>query len=128
MANFSWSRVLPLTATLLFILLAAHRLLILPQENLLDDCYHVYLDMGTNTGVQVVYVYDVEVLHCFDQIRKLYQPHLFPEAEVAPLFDRFFGPPSERYKLATFTFFIVSGVSNQEDGLCSWVGTKLGAH
>ena len=55
MARFSWcsSRVLPLIATLLLTLLAVHRLIILPEGNLLDDCYHVYLDMGTNTGVQV---------------------------------------------------------------------------
>ena len=56
MASFSWcwSRVLPLTAILLLTILAAHWMLILPEENPLDDCYHVYLDMGTNTGVQVV--------------------------------------------------------------------------
>ena len=55
-AIFSWcsSRVLPLIAILLLTLLAVHRLIILPEKNLLDDCYHVYLDMGTNTGVQVV--------------------------------------------------------------------------
>ena len=58
MAIFSFrsSRVLLLIGALLFLslLLAPHRLIILPEKNLLDDCYHVYLDMGTNTGVQVV--------------------------------------------------------------------------
>ena len=56
MAISSWcsSRVLSLIAVLLLTLLAVHRLIILPEKNLLDDCYHVYLDMGTNTGVQVV--------------------------------------------------------------------------
>ena len=49
--------------------------------NMLDGCYHVYLDMGTNLGVQ---------------IRKLYQPHLFPNATVLPVFDKYFGPIAER--------------------------------
>merc|ERR1712037_354261 len=51
------------------------------QENFLDGCHHVYLDMGTNTGVQ---------------IRKLYEPHLFPNASVLPIFDKFFGQEGER--------------------------------
>jgi len=37
--------------------------------------------MGTNTGVQ---------------IRKLYEPHLFPNSSVLPIFDKFFGPAGER--------------------------------
>lgn len=51
------------------------------NKNFLDGCRHVYLDMGTNTGVQ---------------IRKLYQPHLFPNASVLPIFDKFFGPSAKR--------------------------------
>jgi FkbM family methyltransferase len=39
-------------------------------------CAGVYLDIGTNIGVQ---------------IRKLYDPHLFPRAKVLPIFDRYFG-------------------------------------
>jgi hypothetical protein len=39
-------------------------------------CSGVYLDVGTNIGVQ---------------IRKLYDPHLFPNAEVLPIFDKYFG-------------------------------------
>jgi len=50
-------------------------------KNFLDGCRHVYLDMGTNTGIQ---------------IRKLYEPHLFPNASVLPIFDKFFGPQGER--------------------------------
>ena len=53
------------------------------EENFLDGCKHVYLDMGTNTGVQ---------------IRKLYQPHLFPNASVLPIFDKFFGQEGERFE------------------------------
>ena len=50
-------------------------------DNILDGCYHVYLDMGTNQGVQ---------------IRKLYQPQLFPNATVLPLFDKYFGRIEDR--------------------------------
>ena len=50
-------------------------------KNFLDGCRHVFLDMGTNTGIQ---------------IRKLYEPHLFPNASVLPIFDKFFGPIGER--------------------------------
>ena len=52
------------------------------SKNLLDGCRHVYLDMGTNTGIQ---------------IRKLYEPHLFPNASVLSIFDKFFGPIGERF-------------------------------
>ena len=101
MAIFSFwmSRVLLLIGILLLLsILASHRLIILPEQNLLDDCYHVYLDMGTNTGVQVVCLQltDLKVYQYFEQIRKLYQPHLFPQAKVLPVFDRFFGPPAVR--------------------------------
>ena len=48
--------------------------------NPLDGCYHVYLDLGTNTGVQ---------------IRKLFEPHKFPSADVLPIFDKYFGPVTE---------------------------------
>lgn len=52
-----------------------------PPGNLLDGCHHVYLDMGTNRGVQ---------------IRKLYEPHLYPDATVLPVFDKYFGPVGKR--------------------------------
>ena len=45
-------------------------------SNILDGCYHVYLDLGSNRGVQ---------------IRKLYEPSLFPHAKVLPIFDKYFG-------------------------------------
>jgi len=51
------------------------------RQEFLDGCRHVYLDMGTNAGVQ---------------IRKLYQPNLFPNASVLPIFDKFFGPIETR--------------------------------
>jgi hypothetical protein len=49
--------------------------------NPLDGCLHVYLDLGTNTGVQV---------------RKLFEPHKFPAADVLLIFDKYFGPVEER--------------------------------
>ena len=49
--------------------------------NILDGCYHVYIDVGTNIGVQ---------------IRKLFEPQKYPEAYVNPLFDSLFGNITER--------------------------------
>ena len=42
----------------------------------LDNCQYIYIDMGTNIGVQ---------------IRKLYEPFLYPKAQVLPLFQEVFG-------------------------------------
>ena len=47
------------------------------KENELDGCYHVYLDVGTNIGIQV---------------RKLFEPALYPNASVLSVFDAHFGP------------------------------------
>ena len=46
------------------------------DANILDGCYHVYLDVGSNTGVQV---------------RKLYQPEHFPGAGMIDQFRLAFG-------------------------------------
>lgn len=51
------------------------------KPNPLDGCLHVFLDLGSNRGLQ---------------IRKLYEPHLFPLAPILPLYQRYFGPPEER--------------------------------
>ena len=54
-SHWCWSKILPLTAILFLAIQFMPQLLpINTSENLLDDCYHVYLDMGTNTGVQVM--------------------------------------------------------------------------
>ena len=45
-------------------------------KNILDGCYHVYLDVGSNIGVQV---------------RKLYQPEHFPGAGIINQFRLAFG-------------------------------------
>ena len=54
-----------------------------PEEspNPLDGCLHVFLDLGSNRGLQ---------------IRKLYEPHVFPLAPILPLYERYFGPVEER--------------------------------
>jgi hypothetical protein len=39
-------------------------------------CKHFYIDMGTNTGIQ---------------LRKLYQPDNYPGSPAIPYFDRYFG-------------------------------------
>merc|ERR1719300_1932027 len=49
--------------------------------NPLDGCLHVYLDMGTNIGIQ---------------IRKVFEPSKFPGALALPIFEKYFGPPSSR--------------------------------
>ena len=54
--------------------------------NFLDGCRHVYLDMGTNKGLQ---------------IRKLFQPQLFPKSGVHVIFDKYFGPYTHRFETTT---------------------------
>ena len=44
------------------------------EENPLDGCLHVFLDLGSNRGLQ---------------IRKLYEPHLFPLAPILPLYQKY---------------------------------------
>jgi len=59
--------------------------------NPLDGCLHVFLDLGSNRGLQ---------------IRKLYQPHLYPLAPILPLYQRYFGAPGQRslQELCTVAF------------------------
>ena len=49
--------------------------------NPLDGCLHVFLDLGSNRGLQ---------------IRKLYEPNTFPLAPVLPLYQKYFGRPEDR--------------------------------
>ena len=49
--------------------------------NVLDGCFHVYIDLGSNIGVQ---------------IRKLFEPELYPDAEMHPIFNSNFGAIGER--------------------------------
>ena len=48
----------------------------LRKPSLLDGCYHVYLDVGSNIGVQV---------------RKLFQPDEYPGAAALEVFRETFG-------------------------------------
>lgn len=48
----------------------------LEYSNLLDGCYHVYLDVGSNLGIQV---------------RKLFEPSLYPKAKINRVFNILFG-------------------------------------
>mmetsp|Transcript_46795 Transcript_46795/g.135379 ORF Transcript_46795/g.135379 Transcript_46795/m.135379 type:complete len:320 (-) Transcript_46795:106-1065(-) len=61
-------------------------------SGMLQACTKIYLDMGSNMGVQV---------------RKLFEPEHYPGAEVLPIFDRFFGLPAERRR------------PSNESGLCA---------
>ena len=42
---------------------------------LILGCYHVYLDVGSNVGIQ---------------IRKLYEPSKYEGAKIHPVFDKYF--------------------------------------
>ena len=48
----------------------------LENQNILDGCYHVYLDIGSNIGVQV---------------RKLFEPEKYHGAKIHEIFDQEFG-------------------------------------
>ena len=52
-------------------------------HNPLDNCYHVYLDVGTNVGIQ---------------IRKLFEPSKYPGASVHSIFDLNFGTFENRQR------------------------------
>ena len=45
------------------------------KSNILDGCYHVYLDIGSNIGIQV---------------RKLFEPEKYPEAAALSIYDALF--------------------------------------
>ena len=51
------------------------------NENFLDGCYHVYLDVGSNIGIQ---------------IRKLFEPEKYPDAYVHSIFNSSFGTIEDR--------------------------------
>lgn len=51
----------------------------------LSQCENIYLDIGTNIGVQ---------------IRKLFEPHKYPKAKITQMFDGIFGEVRQRPKTA----------------------------
>ncbi|XP_052773581.1 uncharacterized protein LOC128212256 [Mya arenaria] len=54
-------------------------------DNAVRECRYVFLDLGSSKGVQV---------------RKLFEPNLYPNASIIPVFDQVFGNISERQKYA----------------------------
>jgi hypothetical protein len=52
-----------------------------------NGCRDVYLDLGTNTGVQ---------------FHKLYNPDAFPDSIVAPYFDAYYGDRTKRLAICSF--------------------------
>ena len=63
-----------------------------PMIHVNQDCQFVYLDLGSNKGVQ---------------IRKLYEPWLYPGAAIIPFFDKLFGKiiqSSRRGDVCSFGF------------------------
>ncbi|KNC75318.1 hypothetical protein SARC_12155 [Sphaeroforma arctica JP610] len=58
-------------------------------SNELDGCYHIYLDCGSNRGVQV---------------RKLYQPDLYPKAAINKIFHNEFGDVHSRKPVCSVGF------------------------
>jgi hypothetical protein len=51
------------------------------RPKLTDGCSSIYLDLGSNVGIQV---------------RKLFEPEYYPKAQVLPYFDRLFGSVEQR--------------------------------
>ena len=66
---------------LISLVTAALLIMSITPQNPLDGCYHVYLDVGSNIGVQ---------------IRKLFEPEKYPNATVLQIFDKNFGSINER--------------------------------
>ncbi|KNC85803.1 hypothetical protein SARC_02028 [Sphaeroforma arctica JP610] len=57
--------------------------------NELEGCYHVYLDCGSNRGVQV---------------QKLYEPELYPDVPVNTFFKKIFGKVAKRREVCSVGF------------------------
>ena len=54
---------------------------LLHQDNILDGCYHIYIDAGSNIG---------------NSIRKIFEPEKYPNAPLLSTFDNFFGTIENR--------------------------------
>ena len=71
------------------------------MDNPLDGCQYVYLDMGTNIGVQIRFL--ISTVSGFGEIalnyfRKLFEPQHYEEAKILPVFEKYFGPFNQRDK------------------------------
>ena len=54
---------------------------LLHQDNILDWCYHIYIDAGSNIG---------------NSIRKFFEPEKYPDALLLPIYDKYFGTIENR--------------------------------
>ena len=54
---------------------------LLHQDNILDGCYHIYIDAGSNIG---------------NSIRKIFEPEKYPDALLLPIYDKYFGTIENR--------------------------------
>jgi len=66
----------------------------------LASCRSIYLDVGSNIGVQV---------------RKLFEPGLYPTAPVLTLFEKHFGSPAERCAPAAVSGICALGIEANPD-------------
>ena len=67
------------------------------QPNILDGCHHVYLDMGSNMWDTKQRTTSISSNPRGIQIRKVYEPKLFPHAAMLPIFDKYFGSVQSRW-------------------------------
>ena len=62
-------------------------------SNPLDGCVYLYLDMGTNIGVQIRWTF-YTFLNLFMSkqysFRKLFEPQKFPDAAINEIFQKYF--------------------------------------
>jgi hypothetical protein len=63
------------------------------RPEMFQGCKHIFIDVGSNRGVHV---------------RKLFEPHLYPNSPYLELFDKGFGPPEQRSR------------SSAETGICAF--------
>ena len=54
---------------------------LLDQDNILDGCYHIHIDAGSNIG---------------NSIRKIFEPEKYPDALLLPIYDKYFGTIENR--------------------------------
>lgn len=71
------------------------------ETNILDDCFHVYLGVGSNIGVQV---------------RILFEQDKYPNAAINPIFNLKFGHINERHNLEKNEGKVICAVGFEPNG------------
>lgn len=79
--RFTVVQIVAILSVLLYLNYKLYALTFISAGNPLDGCYHIFLDVGSNVGIQV---------------RKLYEPHLYPDAEFVHQFSKYFGTESHK--------------------------------